>query len=154
VGLDRAPYAIFKGLNTLKRARRNDLREKPKEYVEGGEIPIMRQTRWGLNAFTPLTDKWYRHLPMKDWADLLKETAPYFADHIEHADDGDYWYRANVNRHAASVAVPRRCRTSVPGPFMWWRAPTGLLGKRNHGALGIALIFQIPKPTQKYLKFL
>ena len=100
------PYAIFKGLNTLKRLKRNDLFEKVKEYVEGGEFPLIRQTRFGLNAFTPLTDKWYRHLPIKDWGDLLKETAPYFADHIAHAEDGEYWYRANVNRHASSVSVP------------------------------------------------
>ncbi len=100
------PYAIFKGLNTLKRLKRNDLFEKVKEYVEGGEFPLIRQTRFGLNAFTPLTDKWYRHLPIKDWGDLLKETAPYFADHIAHAEDGEYWYRADVNRHASSVSVP------------------------------------------------
>ena len=100
------PYAIFKGLNTLKRLKRNDLFEKVKEYVEGGEFPLIRKTRFGLNAFTPLTDEWYRHLPIKDWGNLLKETAPYFADHIAHADDGEYWYRANVNRHAASVSVP------------------------------------------------
>ena len=101
-----APYAIFKGLNTLKRAGRADLLEKVKEYVEGAEFPIMRQTPWGLNAFTPLTNEWYRHLPIKDWGALLKETAPYFAEHIKNADDGEYWYRANVNRHAASVTVP------------------------------------------------
>ena len=101
-----APYAIFKGLNTLKRKQRTDLMEKMKEYVEGGEFPIPRNTRFGLNAFTPLTDKWYRHLPIKDWGELLKETAPYFAEHIQQADDGEYWYRANVNRHAASVSVP------------------------------------------------
>jgi hypothetical protein len=101
-----APYAIFKGLNTLKRQQRRDLMEKMKEYVEGGEFPIPRRTRFGLNAFTPLTDKWYRHLPIKDWSALLKETAPYFAEHVKQADDGEYWYRANVNRHAASITVP------------------------------------------------
>jgi putative CocE/NonD family hydrolase len=101
-----APYAIFKGLHTLKRLKRNDLFEKMKEYVEGGEFPLMRQTRFGLNAFTPLTEKWYRHLPIKDWGEILREAAPYFAEHIAHADDGEYWYRANVNRHAASVSVP------------------------------------------------
>lgn len=71
-----APYAIFKGLHTLKRLKRNDLFEKMKEYVEGGEFPLMRQTRFGLNAFTPLTEKWYRHLPIKDWGEILKEAAP------------------------------------------------------------------------------
>lgn len=100
------PYAIFKGLNTLKRQGRRDLMDKMKEYVEGGKLDGVRMTRWGLNAFTPLTDEWYRHLPIKDWGELLKETAPYMADHIAHADDGEYWYRANVNRFAESVTVP------------------------------------------------
>ena len=100
------PYAIFKGLNTLKRQGRRDLMDKMKEYVEGAKLEGVRVTRWGLNAFTPLTDEWYRHLPIKDWGELLKETAPYMADHIAHADDGEYWYRANVNRFAESVTVP------------------------------------------------
>src|SRR5262249_24986638 len=46
-----APYAIFKGLNTLRRLKRDDLFEKAKEYVEGGEFPIPRETRFGQNAF-------------------------------------------------------------------------------------------------------
>lgn len=100
------PYAIFKGLNTLKRQGRRDLMEKMKEYVEGGELAGVRTTRWGLNAFTPLTDEWYRHLPIKDWGELLKETAPYMAAHIAHADDGEYWHRANVNRFAETVRTP------------------------------------------------
>ncbi|MFP6815622.1 MAG: CocE/NonD family hydrolase [Pseudomonadales bacterium] len=99
------PYAIFKGLNTLKRQGRKDLMEAMKGYVDGGDF-APRRGRFGPNAFTQLTDEWYRHLPIKDWGDLLKETAPYVADHIEHAEDGEYWHRANVNRHAESVSVP------------------------------------------------
>ena len=101
-----APYAIFKGLNTLERKQRPDLLEAMKEYVEGGDFSVPRRTRFGGNAFAPLAEKWYRHLPIKDWGDLLEETAPYFAEHVRHADDGEYWYRANVNRHADSVTVP------------------------------------------------
>ena len=100
------PYAIFKGLDTLKRQGRRDLMEKMKEYVEGGELSGVRKTRWGLNAFTPLTDEWYRHLPIKDWGELLKETVPYMAEHIAHADDGEYWYRANVNHFAETISTP------------------------------------------------
>ena len=100
------PYAIFKGLDTLKRQGRRDLMEKMKAYVEGGELVGVRTTRWGLNAFTPLTDEWYRHLPIKDWGELLKETAPYMAEHIAHADDGEYWDRANVNRFAETISTP------------------------------------------------
>jgi putative CocE/NonD family hydrolase len=99
------PYAIFKGLNTLKRQGREDLLEVMNTYVDGGDF-TPRPSRFGPNAFTQLTDEWYRHLPIKDWGDLLKETAPYVADHIEHAEDGEYWHRANVNRHAESVSVP------------------------------------------------
>ncbi|MFN0089661.1 MAG: CocE/NonD family hydrolase [Acidimicrobiales bacterium] len=99
------PYAISKGKNTLERQGRKDLVEKLGEMLDGG-FGMVRRTPNGLNAFAPLKDEWYRHLPIKDWADILKETAPYMADHIAHADDGPYWHRANVNRHAASVSVP------------------------------------------------
>ena len=100
------PYAIFKGLNTLKRLGRRDLMDKMKQYVEGGKLEGVRATKSGPNAFTPLTDEWYRHLPIKDWGVFLKDTAPYMADHIAHADDGEYWYRANVNRFAKTVTTP------------------------------------------------
>ena len=100
------PYALFKGLNTLERQGRTDLVEKMKGYVEGGDPVGPRMTRWGLNAFTPLTDEWYRHLPIKDWGDILKEAAPYMVEHIAQADDGAYWQRANVNRFAESVTTP------------------------------------------------
>ena len=89
------PYAILKGRNTLERQGLSELLAKMDEYVEPA-----------ANFGQPLRDKWYGHLPIKDWNDLLKETAPYFADHVKHADDGEYWYRANVNRHAESVNVP------------------------------------------------
>ena len=89
------PYAILKGRNTLERMGRDDLLKKMDEYVEEG-------TNFGL----PLRDEWYRHLPIKDWAELLKETAPYFADYIDNPDDGEYWSRINVNRHLSSITVP------------------------------------------------
>ncbi len=89
------PYAIFKGRNTLERQGLTELLAKMDEYV----VPA-------TNFGQPLSDGWYRHLPIKDWNEMLAETAPYFADHVRHADDGEYWYRANVNRHAPSVDVP------------------------------------------------
>jgi putative CocE/NonD family hydrolase len=99
------PYAIFKGRNTNRRLGRDDLVEKMLSYIEG-DFAEIRQTPRGLNFTNPLLDEWYRHLPISDWSELLADTAPYMADHIAHADDGEYWYRANVNRHAASVSVP------------------------------------------------
>jgi putative CocE/NonD family hydrolase len=99
------PYAIFKGFDTLRRAGLDDVAERVRGYLDGESTQI-RRTDFGLNFTTPLTDEWYRHLPIADWGELLAETAPYFADHMAHADDGEYWDRANVNRHAESVSVP------------------------------------------------
>jgi uncharacterized protein len=99
------PYAIFKGRDTLRRAGREDLVERVMGYIDG-EYAQIRRTAFGFNFTTPLTEEWFSHLPISDWGELLAETAPYFADHISHADDGEYWWRANVNRHAESVTVP------------------------------------------------
>ena len=88
-------YAIHKGLNTLERRGRQDLLQKMDEYVEEG-----------TNFAMPLRQEWYLHLPIRDWAELLKETAPYFADYISHPDDGEYWWQINVLRHLESIRVP------------------------------------------------
>lgn len=89
------PYAIHKGINTLERMGRTDLVEKVESYLEPGE-----------NFARPLTDGWYRHLPLGDWAELLEETAPYFADYLANEKDGPYWWRANLNRHLSGISVP------------------------------------------------
>jgi putative CocE/NonD family hydrolase len=90
-----APYAILKGRNTLERAGRADLLAKLDEYVEQG-----------TNFGQPLRASWYEHLPIGDWGDLVRETAPYLADHLARSEDAAYWRRANVNEHAEGVSVP------------------------------------------------
>lgn len=89
------PYAIHKGRNTLERAGRQDLLAKMDEYVEPA-----------TNFSMPLNDEWFRHRPISDWIDLLKETAPYFADYINEADDGPFWDAVNLNVQAPHVSVP------------------------------------------------
>ncbi len=89
------PYTILKGRNTVERLGRGDLLPTLDAYAEPG-----------TNFGQPLTDAEYRHLPIQDWGERLRETAPYFAEHVRQADDGPYWDRSNVNRHAASVDVP------------------------------------------------
>jgi uncharacterized protein len=89
------PYAIHKGRNTLERQGLTTLLARMDEYVEPGE-----------NFSMPLRAEWFRHLPIGDWTGFLKEAAPYFGDHVKHADDGAYWHRASVSRHAATVSVP------------------------------------------------
>ena len=89
------PYAILKGRNTLDRIGRADLLPTLDAY--GGP---------GTNFGEPLTDAAYRHLPIQDWGERLRDAAPYFAEHVRQADDGPYWDRSNINHHAASVSVP------------------------------------------------
>ena len=89
------PYAILKGRNTLARAGREDLLARMDEYViEAG------------NFGQPLSDQWYRHLPLRDWIDLLKEAAPYFHEYFDEELDGPYWWPINMMRQASNVTVP------------------------------------------------
>ncbi|MDP6451920.1 MAG: CocE/NonD family hydrolase [SAR202 cluster bacterium] len=89
------PYAVLKGRNTLERLGRDDLLAKMDEYVEQG-----------TNFSQPLREEWFRHVPISDWAELLKETAPYFEDYINNSDDGEYWSQVNVNHNAKNISVP------------------------------------------------
>ena len=89
------PYAIFKGRNTLERAGRADLLAQMDEYV----LPPG-------NFAQPLTDQWYRHLPLRDWIGRLKEAAPYFHQYFDQELDGPYWWRINLLRNLEGVKIP------------------------------------------------
>src|ERR1700759_4497298 len=89
------PYAIFKGRNTLERAGRQDLLAQMDEYTEPG-----------TNFSEPLKADWFKHRPISDWVDLLRETAPYFGDYVEHAEGGEFWDAVNLNVQATHVSVP------------------------------------------------
>ncbi len=81
------PYAILKGRNTLERVGRSDLLPTRDAYGEPG-----------TNFGQPLTDTASRHLPIQDWGERLREAAPYFAEHVRQADDGE----ARVQRDVAA----------------------------------------------------
>ncbi len=89
------PYTIFKGRNTLERAGRSDLLTQMDEYV----LPPG-------NFAQPLTDRWYLHLPLRDWIDRLKEAAPYFHEYFDQELDGPYWWRANLLKNLGGVKIP------------------------------------------------
>ena len=89
------PYAILKGRNALERIGRTDLLAQMDEYV----LPAG-------NFGQPLTDQWYRHLPLRDWIDRLKETAPYFQEYFDQELDGPYWWRINLLRHLKGINIP------------------------------------------------
>ena len=89
------PYAIHKGRNTLERAGRRDLLARMDEYVLEPD-----------NFAQPLRDSWYRHLPLRDWIDRLKETAPYFSEYFDQEPDGPYWWEINLLRHIENINLP------------------------------------------------
>ena len=89
------PYAIHKGRNTLERAGRHDLLAQMDEYVLEAD-----------NFARPLRDSWYRHLPMRDWIDRLKETAPYFHKYFDNETDGPYWWKINLLKHVQHIDLP------------------------------------------------
>ena len=89
------PYAIHKGRNTLLRAGREDLLAQMDEYVLPPD-----------NFAQPLTDAWFRHLPLRDWIDRLKETAPYFHEYFDEEKEGPYWSRINLMRNAHKISLP------------------------------------------------
>ena len=89
-------YAILKGRNTAERAGLGpDAIEQLDRYLDPAD-----------NFGQPLTDEWYRHLPLSDWSDRLRDIAPYFADYLDHPDDGPYWWDINLRRRYHDVDVP------------------------------------------------
>lgn len=92
----QVPYAVFMARNT---AEQKGLGQAYLDQLDRYVLPE-------INFAQPLKDEWYRHLPIKDWADWLNETAPYFADYLNHPDDGPYWDPLNLYQHHHDIAVP------------------------------------------------
>ena len=89
------PYAILKGRNTLERAGLKDLLTEMDKYVlEPG------------NFGQPLTNEWYRHLPLRDWIERLKEAAPYFHEYFDQELDGPYWWKIGLKQHLQRINIP------------------------------------------------
>ncbi len=89
-------YFIFMARNTL--ARKGILeREGPSldSYLSHPELPI-----------SALKPEAYRHLPLQDWGDRLREGAPYFADYLRHSSYGPFWQATDVRRRLEEVSAP------------------------------------------------
>lgn len=89
------PYAIHMARIMLDKQGKSEALKPLDDYLEST-----------INFGMPLRDSLYRQLPIDSWIELLKDIAPYIRSYIEHPDDGPFWYRANVQRHAAKVNVP------------------------------------------------
>ena len=89
-------YTIFMARNTAERKGLGS------PYL----AKLDRYVTSGVNFAQPLTDEWYRHLPLHDWADWLSDTAPYFRDYLTHPDDGPYWDPVNLYKSHDEISTP------------------------------------------------
>jgi len=89
-------YAIFMARDT---AGRQGLGQNYLDKLDRYVLPE-------INFAQPLTDEWYRHLPIRDWADWLRDTAPYLADYLNHPDAGPYWQALNLYAHHHEISTP------------------------------------------------
>jgi putative CocE/NonD family hydrolase len=126
-------YTIFMARDTAERMKLGQA------YLE----KLDRYVAPGVNFAQLLTDEWYRHLPLKDWADWLKDTAPYFADYLAHPDDGPYWEPVNLYKHHHRIRTPMYHVGSWYDVFQEGTLGnfTGVVRHGNHEA----------RPTQKLL---
>lgn len=86
-------YAIFKGRNTAQR-----------KGIDA--TPLEDYLAPAANFAQPLTPEAYSLLPLCQWADILRDVAPYFADYLAHPDDGPYWWWTNLRLRHSQVRVP------------------------------------------------
>jgi putative CocE/NonD family hydrolase len=90
------PYAIFMVRNTIERMG-------VKEELWPKIRPDLLRA---INFGNPLTPEGYKRLPLRYWADLLKETSPYIRDYLTHPEDGPYWWAVNVERQHRNINIP------------------------------------------------
>ena len=157
------PYALLKGRNTLER---KGLAEEQMETLDSYLDP---PDEHGFFA-QPLTPEGYAHVPLTDWAERMKDIAPYFAEYLEHPEDGPYWWEINVRRGFHTIDTPmlhfgllvrhlprrharglrgrdrpgRAQRTRQPAPAR--RPPGGISATRCRPAAGAASSISGPRP--------
>ncbi len=89
-------YFVFMARNTLER---NGIYERERarldSWLSHPELPL-----------SPLKLEEYLHLPIAQWAERLRDGAPYFADLLDNWKDGPYWAATDVRPLCRNVTVP------------------------------------------------
>jgi uncharacterized protein len=91
------PYCLMMTPDQLKRKGTKDLFEKIRNYYPDPK---------DVSLWAGLKDEEYRHLPIYDWTERLRDSVPYLKDYLDHPEDDDYWNHLNVRRKAHEVSVP------------------------------------------------
>jgi uncharacterized protein len=89
-------YFTFMARNTLLRRGIYDAhRERLDGYLARPDIPL-----------SALKNEAYRHLPVADWAERLREGAPYLADMLKNWKAGSYWGETDLRPLCKNVTAP------------------------------------------------
>ena len=91
------PYCLMMVPDHLKRIGRKDLLGGINEYY-----PSPTQ----MNLYDGLKDEHFRHLPIYDWVERLKDAVPYLKDYLDHPGADDYWNRTSVRPKVNEISVP------------------------------------------------
>ncbi|MBI3247936.1 MAG: CocE/NonD family hydrolase [Deltaproteobacteria bacterium] len=89
-------YFVSMARNTLER----------KGLYEQQEAILDSYTSYPNIPMSPMKKDVYRHLPLRDWGERLKDGAPYFADFLNHWTDGSYWNATDLRRQFRNINTP------------------------------------------------
>jgi uncharacterized protein len=91
------PYCLMMVPDHLKRTGRKDLQ---------GEINDYYPSPTQMNLYDGLKDEHFKHLPVYDWVERLKDAVPYLKDYLDHPGSDDYWNRLSVRPKVHQISVP------------------------------------------------
>jgi len=91
------PYCLMMVPDHLKRTGRKDLLDQIMDYY-----PSASQS----NLWDGLKDEHFRHLPIYDWVERLKDAVPYLKDYLDHPGADDYWNSLAVRPKISRINVP------------------------------------------------
>lgn len=92
----QVPYVVFLARNTIDR---KGIKDELWPHIR----PDLERS---INFGNPLTPDAYKRLPLMDWAERLKDVAPYLADYLTHPEDGPYWWAINGERQHRNINIP------------------------------------------------
>ncbi len=91
------PYCLMMTPDQLRRQNKRHLLESIRSYYPSGSE---------MNLWDGLKEEHFRHLPIYDWVERLRDSVPYLRDYLDHPEDDAYWHQLNVRRQAHQVSVP------------------------------------------------
>ena len=91
------PYAMMMTPDQVKRKGAPALFQTIRNYYPDPKA---------VSLFAGLKDEHFRHLPIYDWVETLRDSVPYLKDYLDHPGADAYWDQLNVRKRAHEISVP------------------------------------------------